>query len=83
MEWQLTLQMPQTPAYVYLMPYYVNAVSIALLALFGCFVRDIPPHGFVFCVVLFGVSPLVDTLYNYLKWRIKGIGDMAKAKAAS
>jgi hypothetical protein len=61
----------------YRAPYYVNAACLPV----GVWLALDPPawslHAWVVAIVLLLVSPIVDTLYNLLKWRFYGRGDFA------
>ena len=63
----------------HLAPYYVDLACLPL----GIWIAAAPPawpfHAWAAAVVMLLVSPLVDVLYNLLKWRLRGVGDFADA----
>jgi hypothetical protein len=63
----------------HLAPYYVDVASLP----FGIWLAVDPPswpfHAWAAAVVMLLVSPVVDTLYNVLKWKLAGRGDFAQA----
>jgi len=63
-----------------LAPYYVNAAALCIgVAAVSRLHIMWPPHAWIAFVVLFIISPAVDTLYNLLKWKIKDSGDFKSA----
>jgi hypothetical protein len=63
----------------FLAPYYVDLACLPV----GIRLAAAPPawpfHAWAAAVVMLLVSPVVDTLYNLLKWRLRGTGDFAAA----
>jgi hypothetical protein len=63
----------------HLAPYYAAFASLP----FGVWIALDPPawplHAWATATVMLLVSPLVDTIYNLLKWRLNGSGDLASA----
>jgi hypothetical protein len=63
----------------HLAPYYVDLACLPA----GIWLAVDPPawpfHAWAAAVVMLLVSPVVDTLYNLLKWRLYGTGDFAAA----
>lgn len=61
----------------YLAPYYVNAACLP----FGLWLALDPPawpfHAWLVAIVLLAVSPVVDTVYNVVKWKVYNRGDFA------
>jgi hypothetical protein len=63
-----------------LAPYYVNAAVLCAGAGLVMHLHSrFPPHAWIAFIILFIISPVVDTLYNLLKWKIKGCGDFQSA----
>ena len=63
----------------FLAPYYVDLACLPA----GIWLTVRPPawpfHAWAAAVVMLLVSPAIDTLYNLLKWRLRGTGDFAAA----
>jgi hypothetical protein len=69
-----------TNSMISLAPYYVNLV-ILILGLIATFYLHgmIPFFWWANFAVMFVVSPIIDTLYNLLKWKIGDRGDFKSA----
>lgn len=70
--------------HIHLAPYYVDFASIALyvtLLAGGTLARIKNEHLAIATAILLILSPIVDVVYNYLKYRLCGIGDFAAAAA--
>ena len=63
----------------HLAPYYVDLACLPFGVWLACDPPAWPFHAWAAAVVMLLVSPVVDTLYNVLKWRLAGRGDFAAA----
>lgn len=65
--------------HMFLAPYYVDIVCIVAASAVIWNVDWESFFWFAFTVIMLGFSPIVDTAYNVLKWKLKGTGDWARA----
>lgn len=77
--WTGTPSSGQAAKHIFLMPYYVNllclTVGVPLVLMYGWSQF----HYLAVTTIMLIVSPVVDTTYNVLKWKLTNSGDWAIA----